>query len=125
MKYHREGNIRLGDNVRVSEFSSIRTGENDDCEITIGDNTIIGPNTTIVGRNHGFRRKDKLIKDQPFEDKGVVIGSDVWIGANAVVLPGVTIGDGAVVGAGSIVTHDVAKHEVWAGNPAKKIGERK
>lgn len=54
----------------------------------------------------------------------ITIGADVWIGANAVVLSGITIGHGAVVGAGSIVTHDIPPYEIWAGNPARKIKDR-
>jgi serine acetyltransferase len=52
------------------------------------------------------------------------IGNDVWIGDRAMILPGVSIGDGAVIGGGSVVTKSVEPYEIWAGNPAKKIGER-
>ena len=58
------------------------------------------------------------------EGKKIKIHSDVWIGAGAIVLSGVTIGVGAVIGAGSVVTHDVPPYEIWAGNPAKKIRNR-
>lgn len=54
----------------------------------------------------------------------LVIGNDVWIGSNACVLRGVKVGDGAVIGAGAVVTHDVGAYEIWAGVPAKKIGQR-
>lgn len=56
--------------------------------------------------------------------KKTTIGNDVWIGNRALVLQGVTIGDGAVIGAGSVVTKDIPPYEVWAGNPAKKIKDR-
>lgn len=53
----------------------------------------------------------------------MTVGNDVWIGGNAVILPGVTIGDGAVIGAGSVVTHDVAPGAIVAGNPAKPLNK--
>ena len=55
---------------------------------------------------------------------GIEIGDDVWIGAGAVITPGVMVGRGAVIGANSVVTHHVPEYEVWAGVPARKIGER-
>ena len=68
--------------------------------------------------------KDQFWMDQNQTTEGVVIGDDVWIGANCVILDGVIIGDGVIVGAGSIVTKDIPPYDKWAGNPAKKIGER-
>lgn len=57
-------------------------------------------------------------------DTNLKVGNDVWIGSNVCILRGVTIGDGAVIGAGAVVTHDVGPYEIWAGIPAKKIGQR-
>ena len=56
--------------------------------------------------------------------KGIIIGNDVWLGASVIICDGVTIGDGVVVGAGSVVTKSIPDYEIWAGNPARKIGSR-
>ncbi|OEG00111.1 acetyltransferase [Vulcanibacillus modesticaldus] len=81
-------------------------------KIHIGDNTIIGYNTTILAHEY-------LLDEYRLGD--VYIGSNVMIGANTLILPGVTIGDNAIVGAGSVVTKDVPPNTFVAGNPAKHI----
>lgn len=87
--------------------------------IRTGDDVSIGPEAAILNLGHDPRSPD-------FADRGgdVIIGSRVWIGFRAVILPGVKIGDGAVVGAGAVVTKDVEPFTIVAGNPAQKIGER-
>jgi acetyltransferase-like isoleucine patch superfamily enzyme len=87
--------------------------------IRTGDDVSIGPEAVILTLGHDPQSPD-------FADRGaeVIIGDRVWIGYRAVVLPGVTIGEGAVVGAGSIVTKNVEPYTIVAGNPARKIGER-
>ncbi|MDY0293647.1 MAG: sugar O-acetyltransferase [Candidatus Methanomethylophilaceae archaeon] len=107
--------IRLGESVRAN-YDCIFL----DCGvIEIGDNTMIGPRVTIIGadhpKDHARRRKAATT------NVGVRIGSDVWLGAGALILPGVTVGDRAIVGAGSVVTRDVAPDDVVAGNPARSI----
>ena len=57
-------------------------------------------------------------------EKAISIGNDVWLGCNVIVLKGVEIGDGAIIGAGAVVTKSILPNEIWAGVPAKKIGER-
>lgn len=114
------GNLAFGDNV-VINYGCIIHGLGG---IVIGSNTLLSPNVQIYSQNHGIA-KDKLIRDQKQAGKGIKIFRDVWIGAGAIVLDGVTIGTGAIVGAGSVVTKDILAYEIWAGNPAKKIGERK
>lgn len=87
--------------------------------IRTGSNVSIGPEATILTLGHDPR-------STAFEDRGgdVVIGDRVWIGYRAIVLPGVTIGEGVVVGAGAVVTKNVEPYAIIAGNPARKIGER-
>jgi acetyltransferase-like isoleucine patch superfamily enzyme len=68
--------------------------------------------------------KGDLMRHQPSNEAEVIIGNDVWIGANSILLKGVKISDGAVVGAGSVVTRSIPSYEIWAGIPAKKISER-
>ena len=87
--------------------------------ITIGDNTIISDGAYICTASHDITKSDFPLTTAP-----VKIGAGVWIAAHARILPGITIGDGAVVGAGSVVTHDVAPWTVVAGNPAHVIKRR-
>jgi len=106
-------NIKLGKNVLINyNCIFLDTGE-----ISIGDNTLIGPGTKIVTANHSMdaeKRRDWAVSCIP-----VKIEEDVWIGAGAVILPGVTIGARSVIGAGSVVTRDVPSDTVAAGNPAR------
>ena len=126
----------LGDYSVVESFACINNAVGD---VIIGDytriglhNTIIGPVTigshvnlaqgiTITALNHNFDNPNKRIDEQGVNTTPVNVGNDIWIGANAVVLPGVTIGDHSVVAAGAIVTKDVPPHSLVAGVPAKVI----
>jgi len=92
-------------------------------EIYIGNDVIVGPKTIIWGRDHGIARNE-LIRQQLHRKEPIVIGNDVWIGANVTVLKGVRIGDGAVIGAGSVVTKDIPDYCVAVGNPAKVVKKR-
>ena len=87
--------------------------------IRTGNDVSIGPEASILTLGHDPQSSD-------FEDRGgdVIIGDYVWIGYRAIVLPGVTIGEGAVIGAGAVVTKDVEAYTVVVGNPAKKIANR-
>lgn len=87
-------------------------------EITIGDACNIANNVVIVDHDH---RLGKYGVEDGLESTPVHIGKNVWIGANAVILRGVSIGDGAIVAAGAVVNHDIPAHEIWGGIPAKKI----
>jgi len=91
--------------------------------ISIGDYTQIGPYCQINDQGHGTSRMD-LIMNQEASIEPVVIGRDCWIGAGVRILQGVTIGNGAVVGASSVVTKDIPNYEIWAGVPARRIKER-
>jgi hypothetical protein len=76
----------------------------------------------IIPANHVFARLDVPINRQGFTAKGIHIGRDVWMGANATILDGVTTGDGAVVAAGAVVNHDVPSYQIVGGVPARRIG---
>jgi len=89
--------------------------------VTIGDNVLLAQNVVIAGLNHNFEDVYEPISQQGVETKPVVIEDDVWVGANSVVLPGITIGKHAVVGAGSVVTRNIPSFSVALGNPAKVI----
>lgn len=97
----------------------------DDGEVYIGDHVMIGPNVTIATAGHPIKADLREIGIQ--YNLPVHIGNNVWIGAGAVVLPGVTIGDNSVIGAGSIVTKDIPANVVAVGNPCRvlrEIGEK-
>jgi len=114
------GRIGIGDGVVINYgFICHAMGG-----LTIGDFTLISPNVQMYAQNHGINAK-QLIKRQAQTGKGIIIREDCWIGAGSIILDGVIIGDGAVVGAGSVVTKNIPSYEIWAGNPARKIGERK
>ena len=106
-------NIHVGKNVFINAGCQFQ----DQGGITIGDDTLIGHNVVLATLNHGFepaRRKDLL-------PAPIVIGRKVWIGSNATVLPGVTIGDRSIVAAGAVVNRDVPPDVIVGGVPAKVI----
>jgi len=113
----------IGSHTYIGEFNNIRAGGG---FIRIGNNCSISQHITIVASNHAYE-KDKLIKEQCWstDNNFVIIEDDVWIGANSVVLPGVSIGRGAVIGAGSVVTKDIPAYAIAVGNPSKVIKYRK
>jgi acetyltransferase-like isoleucine patch superfamily enzyme len=92
--------------------------------IRIGSDTRIGPSTSIFAFNHNFDDLETPIRLQKVKSTGISIGRDVWIGANVSIVDGVTIGSHAIVGIASVVTKDIPEYEIWAGNPARKIGKR-
>ncbi|THB68550.1 MAG: acyltransferase [Gammaproteobacteria bacterium] len=92
--------------------------------VTIGDRTLIGYRTQILSRNHIIPPENQPIFGAGHRDNPINIGQDVWIGASCIILAGVSIGDGAVIAAGSVVTHDVPGNTVAGGVPAKIIRKR-
>lgn len=92
--------------------------------ISIGDHTIIGAYSYIISANHCFESREIPIQDQGFQGAPITIGEDVWIGTHVVILPGVTIGKGAIIAAGSIVNRNVPAYQIWGGVPARFIKER-
>ena len=91
----------------------------DQAAVTIGDLTMIGPGVQISTADHPRDRQQRL--DRLEFARPVIIGANVWIGSGAQILPGVTIGDDAIVGAGSVVTRDVASGATVVGNPARPL----
>lgn len=93
----------------------------DDTHIYVGDYTLIGPNVTIATAGHPI---DPDLRAKAYQfNKSVKIGNNCWIGAGAVILPGVTIGDNTVIGAGSVVTKDIPSGVVAVGNPCRILRE--
>jgi len=93
--------------------------------VRIGADTLLGPGVVVVSENHGTEISNLPIAKQPGVRAEVVIGDGCWLGANASVLAGVQVGDGAVVAAGAVVTKDVPANAIAGGVPAKIIGWRK
>jgi acetyltransferase-like isoleucine patch superfamily enzyme len=109
------GDVIIGDHTRIGIHNTIIG------PVTIGNHVNLAQGITVTALNHNFEDTSKRIDEQGVSTKPVVIGDDVWIGANAVILPGVTIGHHAVVAAGAVVTSDVPDHVVVGGVPAKII----
>lgn len=93
-------------------------------KVRIGEHVSIAPNCMIIGANHKFEDITKPIKTQGVETRGIEIESDVWVGANCVVLDGVTIGKGSIIGAGAVVTKSIPSMSVAVGNPCRVIKQR-
>lgn len=115
------GPLQLGNHVSINHGVTMEGGN---AGIRIGSNTRIAAHCQLFAFNHGMA-PDQNIREQPVTSKGIIIGEDVWIGANVGIVDGVTIGDHAIIGMGSVVTRDVAAYAKVAGNPARVIGDRR
>ena len=111
--------LTVSDNVSINSGVTILAQGG----VSIGEYTMISPGVTIVSVSHDYSKLGKEAWDGQIK-KPVIIGRNVWIAAGAIILPGVTIGDGAVVAAGSVVTKDVPPYTVVAGLPAAVTKER-
>lgn len=115
-----DGSINLNSNVYLGPYVTIYGHGG----VEIGEHSLISMKATILSSNHGIPSAGELIRETPDVLLPTKIGRDVWIGANVVVLGGVTIGNGAVVAAGAVVTKDVSPHEIVAGIPARVMQRR-
>lgn len=111
--------LSIGDNSGVGVNALLSQ------KIRIGRDVMMGPDCMMFTTNHGMARTDiPMWKQHSSAPVPIVIGDDVWIGARVIVLPGVHIGSGSVIGAGSVVTKDVPTYGIVAGNPARLIRMR-
>ncbi len=113
----------IGDDTYIGEQNNLRAGGG---VIRIGKKCLLSQAISIIASNHSVTARDVAIRDQPWDTThvGVTIDDDVWIGCNAVILPGVRVGRGAVVAAGSVVTRDVPEYAIVGGVPARVLKQR-
>lgn len=109
------GDVIIGNHTRIGLHNTIIG------PVTIGNHVNLAQGITVTALNHNFEDSDKRIDEQGVSTTPVVIEDDIWIGANAVILPGVTIGNHSVVAAGAVVTKNVPPHSLVAGVPARII----
>lgn len=114
--------LSIGTNSVINEYCNIRASGG---QILIGSNTMIAQFVSIVATNHEVDTDQMMIDCNWAQVKNkIIIGNNVWIGCNSVILPGVTISDGAVIGAGSIVTKDVGLNEIYCSKAATQLRHR-
>ena len=109
------GDVVIGDHTRIGLHNTVIG------PVTIGSHVNIAQGVTVTALNHNFDKPGIRIDQQGITTRQVTIGNDVWIGAGAVILPGVTIGNHCVVAAGAVVTTDVPDDTLVAGIPAKTV----
>ena len=109
------GDVIIGDHTRIGLHNTIIG------PVDIGNHVNLAQGITVTALNHNFSDTNKRIDEQGVSTNPVTIEDNVWVGANAVILPGVTIGEHCVVAAGAVVTKDVPPHSLVAGVPAKVI----
>lgn len=110
----------LGDNIHVGDnfYAGFNCTILDLAPVTIGHNCLLGPNVGLYTSGHQLVPEGRHLTGHA---RPIAIGNDVWVGGHSVIIGGVTIGDGAVIAAGSVVIRDVPPHTVYGGNPAKKL----
>ncbi len=113
-------NLVIGDDSWIGQFSFLHAAGG----LRIGRAVGIGPRVTILTSQHQLERRELPVISAPLEFGTVIIKDGCDIGVNSCIMPGVTVGEGAVVGAGAVVVNDIPPYEVWAGVPARRIRKR-
>jgi len=112
------GIIRIGKRTFIGDFANLYGYSGG---LTIGNSVLIASGCVVIPSAHGFQNPSQPIMEQPNSSRGISIGDGSWIGANVSILDNVRIGQGAVIGAGAVVNHDVADFAIVAGVPAKLL----
>lgn len=117
--------LTVGDDVFIAQGAHVISGEDGDIELHNG--VMIGPNVTILCGDHQFLVMGKRTRDITAHGKRgrIVLEEDVWCGANVTILPGVSIGDGCIVGARAVVTRDLPSYTIAVGVPARVVRSRR
>ena len=120
-------NITIGNNVAIGDDALFMCTR---AKIKIGDNVMFGPRVTMITGGHRMDMVGRYVisvtndEKNPDDDKDIVLEGDIWVGANATILKGVTVGQGAVIAAGAVVTKDIPPFAIVGGVPAKVIKMR-
>jgi len=115
-------NLVVGDNCYLGEDAQLYAwGE----RITLGNNVLVAAGVRMITRKHGFADPGVPMSEQGYTHAPITIEDDVWIGFQALILPGVTIGRGSIIGANAVVTKDVAPYSIMGGVPARLIRRRR
>ncbi|QOD11854.1 acyltransferase [Psychrobacter sp. 28M-43] len=114
------GKLIIGDNTTLNEYTIIACTQS----VKIGANCMFAPYCYILDVDHEFADTSIAIKDQGYRQEPVVIGNDVWLGTGVVVTKGVTIGDGCIIAANSVVNKDIPAYSIAGGVPAKILRSR-
>lgn len=120
----RGANFGTGADISIGDYSGIGVSASVRGPLIIGDNVMMGPDVVVITSSHNFDRTDIPMRLQGSTSKPVLIGDDVWIGQRVMIMPGVNIGNGAIIGAGAVVTKDVPPYTIVGGAPAKVIKSR-
>jgi len=113
--------LEVGDRVQIGAGCQFMIGG----QVVLGDDVLLGPEVAFVDTNHRWNRLDVPIKEQGFAaPRPIFVGKGAWIGLRATILPGVHIGEGAIVGAGAVVMRNVAAYAIVIGNPAHVVQHR-
>ena len=115
----------LGNNVGINDNVWIAANKNPNGQIIIKDDVLIGPYTIIHSGNHNFDSLTLPISQQGYKFSTITIENGVWIAARCTILAGVTIGEGALIAAGSVITKSIPPYSIVAGVPGKIIGDRR
>lgn len=115
------GPLTLGADVSINTHARLDGGATG---IIVGDGCRIASGAALYAFDHGLS-PERGVREQPVSSKGIVLGRDVWVGANAGLTDGVTVGEGAVIGMGAVVTRDVPAFAIMAGVPARVVGDRR
>ena len=120
-----EKGAQFNAHVSVGDYSDLGVRCQINGPVTIGDYVMMGPDCVIYTQNHKTDDLTKPMQQSGFCDfKPVTIGNDVWIGARVIILPGVTIGNGCIIGAGAVVSKDIPDYSVAVGNPIRVVKNR-
>lgn len=120
----KKANFGWGNKISIGNNSGIGINAKIRGPLSIGDNVMMGPDVIILTSNHIINSINLPMNQQGCVEKKVIIGNDVWIGARAIILPGCTIGNGVVIGAGAVVTKDIPDYCIVGGVPAKILKKR-